>query len=196
MLRLDTLPFTTNLTCESCELRWANEEGHPLWPGKGGFFSYDAEKQIRILSGGADSRRLPNLPGGGFWGFYNTKWPNNSFYFPIYTKTFVSKFDKDGKPIQVAWNERIVLRVVHHFSHCIGIDFTEKFWMESKPDFSETKMNLLCHTVLSGANGDVNNVLSRVEVFVVEGDPDAAFVEQHSEQRYAEWMLTNAGSAS
>jgi hypothetical protein len=188
MIRLSTLPFTTNLESDQCDLCWVGNEGYPLWTGAD--VCYDKEKRIVISGSIADPRPLPELREGGIWGSYSSLVLTEQFYYPRYIRTYVISAEHRGVP-------RSVLEVIHSFTHGLTAasnprPFFPRYLrvhLEERPDFPEIEHNLQCADALRAWSGGLRDkILSRVEVFVIKGEADPSFVKQHSETRHAEWL--------
>ena len=188
MLRLSTLPFTTNLPFGECDLCWAGREGNPLWPGGGGHFAYNEEKKIRV-DAFVSKRELPDLPGGGRWGSYSSLISADQFYFPIYSRTF--SLSPTGHSVPGS-----VLDVVYSFTHGFIaasdrhsplMDLRVK--LDERPGFAALKCDMNCANILASSSGGLRDkILSRVESFVITGAADPLFVKEHSMTRYVEWL--------
>jgi hypothetical protein len=188
MIRLSTLPFTTNLPFDECDLCWTGSEGHPLWPG--GFFCYNEKKQLMIKGSVADPRSFADLQGGGQWGSYSSLAFGGQFVYPNYKRTFSVNLEHRGVPGSI-------LQVTYSFTHgWTAVSEPRPFvpryvrvHLEKRPDFPEIARDLQCAGVLLAWGGGLRDkILSRVESFVIDGEAAPAFVKQHSEARLAEWL--------
>jgi hypothetical protein len=196
MLRLSTLPFTTNLPFDECDLCWAGREGYPLWPDGGGYFAYDKERKIRIYES-VRKRELPDLLGGGWWSLYREESPTASFYYPTYQRSFVLHGDAFGNPPPgITLQPGVLLRTVYSFTHGISFDFRSSVFLEEKPNFRDIEKNIHCHHILSEIpTNDRTRYLSKVESYLIEGDADPSFVVTDSAARQAGWLKARGSQA-